>query len=377
MDGMSWTETGTDASERIWPEASALVYDDVVKARTDHLYARVKDVVTPMEWPAFAPLIDAINQLKVLRGATILAHNYMTPEIFNCVGDITGDSLKLAQVAAEAEEDVILQAGVHFMAETAKILSPNKTVLIPDMEAGCSLASSITGADVQAIKSAYPDYPIVTYVNTSAEVKAYSDICCTSSNAVQVVEAVAKQWNTDTIIMIPDQYLAKNVAAQTGIKILTWQGECEVHEQFTPEDIQDLRDAHPDAVIITHPECPPEVMAAADFAGSTGAMANYVKEKSPKKAILITECSMSDNVAVENPGVQFIKPCNLCPHMKRISLKNIYEALRDMKHEVEVDPLIAEKAKASLQAMLDLPKAENPPSFDTGKAAVAVPYVTI
>lgn len=377
MDGMSWTETGTDASERIWPEASALVYDDVVKARTDHLYARVKDVVTPMEWPAFAPLIDAINQLKVLRGATILAHNYMTPEIFNCVGDITGDSLKLAQVAAEAEEDVILQAGVHFMAETAKILSPNKTVLIPDMEAGCSLASSITGADVQAIKSAYPDYPIVTYVNTSAEVKAYSDICCTSSNAVQVVEAVAKQWNTDTVIMIPDQYLAKNVAAQTDIKILTWQGECEVHEQFTPEDIQDLRDAHPDAVIITHPECPPEVMAAADFAGSTGAMANYVKEKSPKKAILITECSMSDNVAVENPGVQFIKPCNLCPHMKRISLTNIYEALRDMKHEVEVDPLIAEKAKASLQAMLDLPKADNPPSFDTGKAAVAVPYVAI
>lgn len=377
MDGMSWTETGTDASERIWPEASALVYDDVVKARTDHLYDRVKDVVTPMEWPAFAPLIDAINQLKVLRGATILAHNYMTPEIFNCVGDITGDSLKLAQVAAEAEEDVILQAGVHFMAETAKILSPNKTVLIPDMEAGCSLASSITGADVQAIKSAYPDYPIVTYVNTSAEVKAYSDICCTSSNAVQVVEAVAKQWNTDTVIMIPDQYLAKNVAAQTGIKILTWQGECEVHEQFTPEDIQDLRDAHPDAVIITHPECPPEVMAAADFAGSTGAMANYVKEKSPKKAILITECSMSDNVSVENPGVQFIKPCNLCPHMKRISLTNIYEALRDMKHEVEVDPLIAEKAKASLQAMLDLPKADNPPSFDTGKAAVAVPYVAI
>ncbi|WP_306015992.1 quinolinate synthase NadA [Oceanicaulis sp. MMSF_3324] len=377
MDGMSWTDTGKDAAERIWPEASALAYDDAVKARTDHLYARVKDVVTPMEWPAFAPLIDAINQLKALRGATILAHNYMTPEIFNCVGDITGDSLKLAQVAAEAEEDIILQAGVHFMAETAKILSPNKTVLIPDMEAGCSLASSITGADVQAIKAAYPDYPIVTYVNTSAEVKAYSDICCTSSNAVQVVEAVAKQWNTDTVIMIPDQYLAKNVAAQTGIKILTWQGECEVHEQFTPQDIQDLRDAHPEAVIITHPECPPEVMAAADFAGSTGAMAAYVKDKAPKKAILITECSMSDNVSVENPGVQFIKPCNLCPHMKRISLTNIYEALRDMKHEVEVDPVIAEKAKASLQAMLDLPKADNPPSFDTGKPLADVPYVAV
>jgi len=378
MDGMSWTQARADnQTQRDWPQADQLVYDDAVKARTDHLYEAVKDVVTPMEWPAFAPLIDAINQLKVERGATILAHNYMTPEIFNCVGDITGDSLKLAQVAADAEEDVILQAGVHFMAETAKILSPQKTVLIPDMEAGCSLASSITGADVQAIKAAYPDYPIVTYVNTSAEVKAYSDICCTSSNAVQVVEAIAKQWNTDTVIMIPDQYLAKNVAAQTGIKILTWKGECEVHEQFTPQDIEDLRAAHPDAAIITHPECPPEVMAAADFAGSTGAMAAYVKDKAPKKAILITECSMSDNVAVENPGVEFVKPCNLCPHMKRISLKNIYEALRDMKHEVEVDPVIAGKAKASLQAMLDLPKMATPPAFKTGQDTVPVPYVTV
>jgi quinolinate synthase len=371
MDGMTF-ETQTP-----WPEADALTYDEGVKARVDHRYDRVKDVVTPMEWPSFAPLIDAILRLKTERGATILAHNYMTPEIFNCVGDITGDSLKLAQVAAEAEEDIILQAGVHFMAETAKILSPHKTVLIPDMEAGCSLASSITGADVQRIKAAYPDFPIVTYVNTSADVKAYSDICCTSSNAVQVVESVAKQWGVDTVIMIPDEYLAKNVAAQTGIKILTWKGSCEVHEMFTPEDIDDLRAAHPDAVILTHPECPPEVMARADFAGSTGAMAGYVKDKSPAKAILITECSMSDNVAVENPGVQFVKPCNLCPHMKRITLKGIYEALRDMQHEVQVDPVIAEKARASLQAMLDLPKAETPPAFETGKDAVAVPYVAV
>jgi len=302
MDGMHFT-TGND-----WPEADALVYDDAVKVRTDHLYDRVKDVVTPMEWPAFAPLIDAINRLKVERGATILAHNYMTPEIFNCVGDITGDSLKLAQVAAEAKEDVIVQAGVHFMAEPAKILSPDKTVLIPDMAAGCSLAASITGADVRAIKAAYPHLPIVTYVNTSAEVKAYSDICCTSSNAVQVVEAAAAQWGVDTVIMIPDEYLAKNVAAQTSIKILTWKGSCEVHEQFTAQDIDDLRAAHPDAVILTHPECPPDVMAKADFAGSTGAMAAYVKDHAPKKAILITECSMSDNVAVENPGVQFVRP---------------------------------------------------------------------
>jgi quinolinate synthase len=372
MDGMTFP-SGQDN----WPNADALTYDEDVKARVDHMYDQVKDVVTPMEWPIYAPLIDAINRLKAERGATILAHNYMTPEIFNCVGDITGDSLKLAQVAAEAKEDVIVQAGVHFMAETAKILSPEKTVLIPDMEAGCSLASSITGADVQTIKAAYPDLPIVTYVNTSAEVKAYSDICCTSSNAVQVVEAVAQQWGVDTVIMIPDEYLAKNVAAQTDIKILTWKGCCEVHEQFTPDDIDDLRAAHPDAIILTHPECPPDVMAKADFAGSTGAMAGYVKDNAPKKAILITECSMSDNVSVENPGVEFVKPCNLCPHMKRISLKNIYECLRDMKHAVEVDEVIAERAKASLQAMLDLPKATTPPHFKTGQDAIAVPYVEV
>ena len=371
------SEVNPFAAETSWPAAKDLPYNDVVKAATDPLYERVKDVVTPMEWPGYAALIYAINQLKKERGATILAHNYMTPEIFNCVGDITGDSLKLAQMAAETPEKVIVQAGVHFMAETAKILSPEKTVLIPDMKAGCSLAASITGEDVRRIKAAYPNYPIVTYVNTSADVKAASDICCTSSNAVQVVEAVAKQWNTDTVIMIPDQYLAKNVAAQTGIKILTWEGSCEVHEEFTPQDIEDLRAAHPDAVILTHPECPPEVMAAADFAGSTGAMSGYVKNNQPAKAILITECSMSDNVAVENPNVQFVRPCNLCPHMKRITLTGIYECLRDMKHEVTVDADVAEGAKASLQAMLDLPKAENPPAFETGKDMIHVPYVEI
>ncbi len=360
-----------------WPDVSELVYDEAVKARVDYLYERVKSVVTPMEWPQHAPVIDAILRLKAERDAVILAHNYMTPEIFNCVGDITGDSLKLAQVAAEAEEGVIVQAGVHFMAETAKILSPEKTVLIPDMRAGCSLAASITGRDVRRIREAYPDLPIVTYVNTSAEVKAESDICCTSSNAVQVVEAVAAQRGVDTVIMIPDEYLAKNVAAQTDIKILTWKGACEVHEQFTPEDIADLRDAHPDAVILTHPECPPEVMAEADFAGSTGAMSAYVKNNQPAKAILITECSMSDNVSVENPDVAFVKPCNLCPHMKRITLEGIYEALRDMKHEVTVSNDVAERARASVQAMLDLPKSATPPHFDTGRAAVPVPYVAV
>ena len=371
------TAAAGDQTARFWPDADALVYDDGVKRRVDHLYDRVKDVLMPVEWRYEAPLVDAILRLKRERGAVILAHNYMTPQIFHCVGDITGDSLQLAQVAAAAEAAVIVQAGVHFMAETAKILSPQKTVLIPDLRAGCSLAASITGDDVRRIKAAYPGVPIVTYVNSSAEVKAYSDICCTSANAVQVVDAVAAQWGSDTVIMIPDEYLAKNVAAQTDIRILTWKGSCIVHERFTPEQIDHLRLAHPDAVILIHPDCPPEVMAKGDFAGSTGAMAAYVKDKAPKKAILITECSMSDNVAVDNPEVAFIRPCNLCPHMKRITLKGIYEALRDMKHEVQVDAAIAERARASVQAMLDLPRPATPPGFKTGRATVDIPYVAI
>ncbi|MDT8409324.1 MAG: quinolinate synthase NadA [Wenzhouxiangellaceae bacterium] len=362
---------------RDWPAADQLRFDRNVRARTDHLYERVADVVPQVEWPLHAPLIDAINRLKVERNAVILAHNYMTPEIFHCVGDAVGDSLKLAQLAAEADADIIVQAGVHFMAETAKILSPQKTVLIPDLRAGCSLAASITGADVRRIKQAYPDYPIVTYVNTSAEVKAESDICCTSSNAVQVVEAMAAQWNSDTVIMIPDEYLAKNVASQTGIRILTWKGACEVHERFTAEEIEQLRAEHPEAMIITHPECPPEVLKAADFAGSTGAMAAFVKDHAPKTAILITECSMSDNVSVDNPGTRFIRPCNLCPHMKRISLAGIYAALRQLQFEVQVDPQIAARARASLQAMLDLPKQATPPAFDTARPITAAEYVQV
>ncbi|MGK7295612.1 MAG: quinolinate synthase NadA, partial [Candidatus Wenzhouxiangella sp. M2_3B_020] len=358
-----------------WPAPEQLVYDDAVRKRTDGLYERVRDVVPEVEWPLHAPLIDAINRLKAERNAVVLAHNYMTPEIFHCVGDATGDSLNLARLAAEADADVIVQAGVHFMAETAKILSPDKTVLIPDPRAGCSLAASITGEDVRRIRAAYPDYPIVTYVNTSAAVKAESDICCTSSNAVPVVEAVAKQWGTDTVIMIPDEYLAKNVASQTDVRVLTWKGACEVHERFTVEEIEQLRAEHPDAMIITHPECPPDVLKAADFAGSTGAMAAFVHDHEPREAILITECSMSDNVAVDNPRTRFVRPCNLCPHMKRITLSGIYESLRRMQYEVEVDPDVAERARASVQAMLDLPLGETPPSFDTAKPARNAEYV--
>ena len=356
-----------DAIGRAWPDAADLVLNAGVRERTDALYERIRDVMPEAEWPLHAPLVDAINRLKRERDAVILAHNYMTPEIFHCVGDITGDSLKLAQVAAEAEEAVIVQAGVNFMAETAKILSPEKTVLIPNLEAGCSLAESITGEDVRAIRRAYPDYPIVTYVNTSAEVKAESDICCTSSNAVAVVEAIAEQRGTDTVIMIPDQFLAHNVASQTDVRVLTWRGACEVHELFTREEIEQLRVEHPDAMIITHPECPPEVLRVSDFSGSTGAMAGFVAEHRPSKAILITECSMSDNVAALNPATRFIRPCNLCPHMKRITLKGIYDALREMKYEVTVDGETARRARQSLQAMLELPSTGRPPAFDTSR----------
>ena len=346
--------------------ARGLVYDDAVKAETDPLYPLVQDFVTPMEWPAIAPLVAGINRLKREKNAVILAHNYMTPDIFSLVGDFRGDSLQLAREASKVDAKVIVQAGVHFMAETSKILAPEKTVLIPSLEAGCSLASSITGADVCLIKEKFPDYPIVTYVNCTAEVKAECHITCTSSNAAQVVEAIAKEWNSDTVILVPDQYLAKNVAAQTNIRIMTWPGACEVHEQFTAEDVAQLREAHPGVVILAHPECPPEVLEVADYAGSTAALANYVSEKRPGKVVLLTECSMSDNVAEVNPGVNFIRPCNLCPHMKRITLENIYDCLVTGQHEVTIPEDVRVRAKQALDAMLALPKMERPLDFVTG-----------
>ena len=314
------------------------------------MYARVKDVVTPLEWPAFAPLIRAINKLKAERNAVILAHNYMTPEIFHCVGDFQGDSLQLAKEAAKTDADVIVQAGVHFMAETSKLMSPDKTVLIPDLEAGCSLASSITGADVRALKEAYPGVPVVTYVNTSADVKAETDICCTSANAVQVVESLG----VDRVLLIPDEYLAKYVQTQTDVEIIAWKGRCEVHERFTGEELETMREADPSLKIIAHPECPPDVIEAADFTGSTAGMINYVKDKRPPKVVLVTECSMSSNVAAEVPDVEFVRPCNLCPHMKRITLRNIYDSLKHMRHEVTVDPEIADRARQAVARMVEL-----------------------
>jgi quinolinate synthase len=331
---------------------STLLYTPAVAAATAPLYAGVRHVVPEIEWPVHAPYVAAINALKREKQAVILAHNYMTPEIFHCVADFAGDSLQLAREAAKTDAKIIVQAGVHFMAETAKILSPDKTVLIPDMRAGCSLAASITGPDVRLLREKYPGLPVITYVNTSAEVKAESDICCTSANAVDVVESIAAERGVDTVIMIPDEFLAQNVAKQTRIKIITWKGHCEVHERFTADDIRSYREANPGVVVLAHPECPPEVIAEADFTGSTSGMISYVGAKRPKRAVLVTECSMSDNVAVEYPDVNFVRPCNLCPHMKRITLPKILHSLETMTTEVTVDPFIAARARAAVEAML-------------------------
>jgi quinolinate synthase len=335
-------------------DGPALPYTDDAAAATAHLYPRVAKFIPEIEWPAYAPTIAAILRLKAERNAVILAHNYQTPEIFHCVADFVGDSLQLAIEAAKTKAPVIVQAGVHFMAETSKILSPEKTVLIPSMEAGCSLASSITGADVRLLRQRYPGVPIVTYVNTSAEVKAESDVCCTSSNAVAVVESIAAESGSETVLMIPDEFLAKNVAKLTKIKVISWAGHCEVHERFSGEDIRKFRASHPGAVVLAHPECPPEVVAEADFTGSTSAMINYVGDKRPARVVMVTECSMSDNIATHYPDVEFLRPCNLCPHMKRITLNGILRSLETMTHEVKVDPATGARAKRAIERMLQV-----------------------
>lgn len=338
-------------AEIVSPKADSLLpFTAEIAQQTQHIYDRVAHIIPSIEWPVFAPYIQAINELKAERNAVILAHNYQTPEIFHCVADIVGDSLQLAIEASRVEAPVIVQCGVHFMAETSKILSPEKTVLLPDLRAGCSLAASITGADIVRLRAEYPGVPVVTYVNTSAEVKANSDICCTSSNVVEVVES----FGVDRVLLLPDEYLAKNVAAQTDVEIISWTGRCEVHERFTPEEIAGYRSAHPDIVVLAHPECPPEVVAKADFAGSTAAMAKFVRDEQPRKVVMITECSMSDNVAAENPNVEFIRPCNLCPHMKRISLQGILRSLQTMTHEITVEPVLAARARLSLERMVEL-----------------------
>ncbi|MFJ6325967.1 MULTISPECIES: quinolinate synthase NadA [unclassified Rhizobium] len=312
------------------------------------LYERVSRVIPKAEWLTFQDDVEAILELKRRHNAVILAHNYQTPEIFHGVADIVGDSLALARKAVEVDADVIVLAGVHFMAETAKLLNPTKTVLIPDLEAGCSLAESITPQDIALLRQAHPGVPVVTYVNTSAAVKAASDICCTSGNARQVVESLG----VPKVLMLPDEYLARNVARETNVELIAWHGHCEVHELFTADDIRQLRENYPGVTVLAHPECPPEVVKAADFAGSTAVMSDYVGKKRPSRVVLLTECSMSDNVAVHHPDVEFVRPCNLCPHMKRITLGNIRKALEEGRHEVTVDPAIAADARRAVERML-------------------------
>jgi quinolinate synthase len=338
---MSTTPTPGGGEPRYTPE---------VALRTADVLERVRRVVPQMEWPVHAPFVDAIRDWKRERNAVILAHNYQTPEIFHGVADLTGDSLALAQMGAKTDADVIVMAGVHFMAETAKILSPEKTVLMPDLEAGCSLADSITAADVQLLRERYPGAPVVTYVNTSAAVKAESDVCCTSANAVEVVESL----RTDRVIFLPDEYLGRYVASKTKTEIILWKGHCEVHERFTGEEIAVYRRQHPDIVVLAHPECPPDVLAASDFVGSTSGLIRHVEEHRPRRVVLITECSMSDNVAVQFPDVEFVRPCNLCPHMKRITLPNILHSLQEMKHRVEVEPEVADRARGAVERMLEV-----------------------
>jgi quinolinate synthase len=312
------------------------------------IYRRVERFIPPFEWPVLADDVAAILKLKREKNAVVLAHNYQTPDIFHTVADIVGDSLALAREAARTDADVIVLAGVHFMAETAKLLNPGRTVLIPDLEAGCSLAASITAADIRLLRERHPGVPIVSYVNTSAAVKAESDVCCTSSNAKKIVEALG----APKVIMLPDEYLARNTAKQTQVEIIAWKGHCEVHERFTAEDVRSLRESHPGVTVLAHPECPPDVVAQCDFTGSTAAMADYVGQKRPARVVLLTECSMSDNVALQYPDLDFVRPCNLCPHMKRITLPKIRRALETLTYEVDVDPDIAIRARAAVERML-------------------------
>ena len=319
-----------------------------IKKATQPIYQKISKAIPEIEWSIHAPYIYEINKLKKEKNAVVLAHNYQTPEIYHGIADFSADSLALAVEASKTSADIIIMAGVHFMAETAKLMSPNKKVLLPDMKAGCSLSSSITGKDVRLLKQKYPGVPVVSYVNTSADVKAETDICCTSANAVKIV----KSLGVKKVIFLPDDYLAKYVASQTDVEIISWKGICIVHDQFNENEISNIRKNNPGIKIIAHPECPPEVIAASDFAGSTSGMINYVKNNQPKKVMMVTECSMSDNIQVENPNVEFIRPCNMCPHMKKITLPKILDCLKNETGEIKMDHKTIKKARLSVEKMV-------------------------
>ncbi len=321
-----------------------------IKKATDQIYKKVSKTIPEIEWAIHAPYIYKINKLKKEKNAVILAHNYQTPEIYHGISDFSADSLALAVEAAKTKADIIVMCGVHFMAETAKLMSPEKKVLIPDMDAGCSLSSSITGEDVRNLKKKYPGVPVVSYVNTSAEVKAETDVCCTSANALKIVQSLGVK----KVIFLPDDFLAKYVASQTDVEIISWKGTCEVHEQFNDEEINEIRKNNPGIKIIAHPECPPDVIRASDFAGSTSGMIKYVKDNQPDKVMMVTECSMSDNVQIDNPNVKFIRPCNLCPHMKKITLPKVLDCLENETNELIMDSETIEKARKSVERMAEI-----------------------
>ena len=332
-------------------------WDPQLLTRYAELSETLERLIPCMEVPFHLPWIDAINTLKRQRGAVIMAHSYQSPEIFHGVADITGDSLALAQAAADCDSDLIVLCGVHFMAESAKLLAPGKTVLIPDLQAGCSLAASITAADVRALRAKHPGVPVVSYANTSAAVKAESDACCTSANAVQVVEAIAAETGSDRVIFLPDRYLGNWVAGQTDVELVLWNGTCEVHETFTAQQVRHTREQF-DTKVVAHPECSPEVLAEADFVGSTSAMGRWLAKEKPARVAMITECSMADNLRDQFPTVEFIKPCNLCPYMKKITLPKIHACLRDLRYEITIDPGVIAGARAALDRMLAVGRRE-------------------
>ena len=321
-----------------------------IKKATEPIYQKISKSIPEIEWSVHAPYIYEINKLKKKKNAVILAHNYQTPEIYHGISDFSADSLALAIEAANTKADIIVMCGVHFMAETAKLMSPNKKVLLPDMRAGCSLSASITGEDVRNLKKKYPNVPVVSYVNTSADVKAETDVCCTSANAVKIVNSLG----ANKVIFLPDDYLAKYVASQTNVEIISWKGTCEVHEKFTDTEINEIRKNNPDIKVIAHPECPPDVIKASDFAGSTSGMIKYVKDNQPKKVMMVTECSMSDNIQIDNPNVEFVRPCNLCPHMKRITLPKILDCLKKETNEIVMSEEIIKRARKSVERMAEV-----------------------
>ena len=325
-------------------------YTSEIRKATHPIYKKVSTAMPEIEWSIHAPYIYKINELKKKKNAVILAHNYQTPEIYHGISDFSADSLALAIEASKTKADLIIMCGVHFMAETAKLMNPNKKVLLPDMRAGCSLSSSITGEDVRNLKKKYPNVPVVSYVNTSADVKAETDVCCTSANAVKIVNSLG----ANKVIFLPDDYLAKYVASQTNVEIISWKGTCEVHEKFTDTEINEIRKNNPDIKVIAHPECPPDVINASDFAGSTSGMIKYVKDNQPKKVMMVTECSMSDNIQIDNPNVEFVRPCNLCPHMKRITLPKILDCLKKETNEIVMSEEIIKRARKSVERMAEV-----------------------